>query len=52
MKRNKPTRHSSPGMRPYGRSANPYDQRETHKGSERIELKAELRKEIELSDEN
>ena len=42
MKRNKPTRHAPPKMKPYGANDDPYDPRERDTGSTRIQMKKEL----------
>lgn len=49
-KRNKPTYHSPPKMKPYGVNCDPYDPRDRDKGTTRMEMKKELTKLVEEYD--
>lgn len=49
-KRNKPTYHSPPKMKPYGSEGDPYDPRERHIGTTRMQLEKELRNMVEEYD--
>ena len=49
-KRNKPTYHSPPKMKPYGADGDPYDPRERHIGTTRMQLEKELRNMVEEYD--